>query len=488
MRFRILKFLAIALLATLAIAQAETIEIQGQVSSKEGDTLKISYEGDQAPKVGDPVSITTEIAGRTLDGGKAEVTEVSDGFIHAKILSGRPNVRMKAVIESELKVPETPESLYAQGFEFFQKTLPADANPFEWNTKADTQSPDYATAFEYLKEAATLGHADAQYLCAIDERYGSGASRGSNRNAWLKQAADSGSADAQFILSRAHYLGLYGERKDQDLSLDYLTRAADQKHPRAVAELERRQALIVDEPQAIASSSDSIEPPIRRNASIQDEPTHSGPDVLFFEHASMQGEAVGYFAGNAIPSLERAGMKGRNWNDAFSSIDIQGNVDVYLYEHANFQGRRIHVSRPVVNLGSVMAENGRFENWNDRVSSLKIEPRATAGPGMGGQASQVYATIFSDANFVGDAMELLSSENYPNLKDLRRGRRNWNDTISSIEVADGFVLELYSDANFKGEVIRIDAGQSNLDRIRTIDGRTLRWNDAISSIRIAPRH
>ena len=267
MRFRILNLIALALLTATAIAQTETIEIPGLVSSRDGDTLTIDFEGERNPNIGDPVSISTEIAGRTLDGGNAEVIEVGDGFVRAKVIDGRPNVRMKAVIRSESSLPASPVDLYARGLELFKKALPAKADPFDWNTKADTQSPDYKSAFALLERAATQGHADAQYLCAIDERYRPKNADGSGRNAWLEKAADSGSAEAQFILSRAYYLGLYGENKDPDLSLDYLARAADQNHPEAIAELERRQLLTADLESTVAPRIESEAAP----------PPHGGP-------------------------------------------------------------------------------------------------------------------------------------------------------------------------------------------------------------------
>jgi hypothetical protein len=208
-----------------------------------------------------------------------------------------------------------------------------------------------------------------------------------------------------------------------------------------------------------------------------------------FEHAAMDGASVGFFAGSEIPNLKDVGIHDQDWNDEVSSIEIRGRFDVYLFEHAYYQGRSIVVSESVRNLKSALSASGRYENWNDRVSSLRIEARSGPRPPARPQPeSSVAALVYSDAYFTGSALELVSGESYPNLKGLIRGRRDWNDTISSIELAEGCVLELYTDSNFKGEMIVIDASQNNLDRVRTIEGRTLRWNDTISSIRVSRRY
>ena len=219
------------------------------------------------------------------------------------------------------------------------------------------------------------------------------------------------------------------------------------------------------------------------------EPVNRGPDVLLFEHASMEGEAGGFFAGDGISSLKDIGFRNKSWNDEFSSIEIRGDVDVYLYEHDNFEGRRIHVSESVGNLSSIKNESGRYENWNDRVSSIQIEGRAPPHEALGPEHQpRAVALAYSDANYSGYALELRIGDEYPNLKVFNLGSNSWNDAISSIKVEGDVVIELFSDANFSGEMIRIDTSQNNLDRVRTIEGRTLRWNDAVSSILITRSH
>lgn len=402
------------------------------------------------------------------------------------------NARLIAAILSlaslGLQYASADNALFEKGIESFRMTLPDGSDPFEWNTKANIDSPHYQQAFDYLREAAEQGNPDAQYLCAIDHRYGQSGQRGSQRNPWLARAADAGSPHAQYQLSRALYLGLYGERKDSDLSLDYLARAAEQGHAKAIAELERRQSLMgFDRAPTPPDRRRENPPPIVEKTSIAP-PINAGPDVLLFEHAAMDGEAIGFFAGNEIPNLEDVGFRNQDWNDEITSIEVRGNVDVYLFEHAYYQGRSIIVSESTTNLSSALSLSGRHENWNDRVSSLRIESRSDSPPPIGPHpGSFVAASAYSDAYFTGSALELRSGESYPNLKDMIRGRRDWNDAISSIELAEGYVLELHTDANFEGEVILIDSSQNNMDRVRTSKGRVLRWNDAISSIRVLRR-
>lgn len=73
--------------------------VDGKVVGRSGEDLLIDITGGQAkPEAGNLVTLTAEIAGRTLDAGRAKVIAVAEGVVTARITSGKPNVGMAAVI------------------------------------------------------------------------------------------------------------------------------------------------------------------------------------------------------------------------------------------------------------------------------------------------------------------------------------------------------------------------------------------------------
>jgi hypothetical protein len=53
-----------------------------------------------------------------------------------------------------------------------------------------------------------------------------------------------------------------------------------------------------------------------------------------------------------------------------SSIRVFGNTRIAIYEHRNFEGDRLVVSDDLADLTRVRASYG---NWNDRISSVRVE-------------------------------------------------------------------------------------------------------------------
>ncbi len=211
-------------------------EFQGEVSKKEGESLTITFQDDWAPVVGDPVEITTLIAGRTLSGGTAEVVKVEEGLVIAKILSGKPNIRMQATIVSNNPIPinVSPDDAFDEGLALYKKAFDPEVDYMQFEEFGDPDSKVYQSAIPLLKVAADEGHPLANYLYA--KHYES-----ANRkdppveNSWLKKAAELGIAQAQYKLGIDYRIG-YGVKKNEVLSLEYLLHAAGQQHAQAAHE------------------------------------------------------------------------------------------------------------------------------------------------------------------------------------------------------------------------------------------------------------
>ncbi|MEM9160782.1 MAG: hypothetical protein AAGB46_17165 [Verrucomicrobiota bacterium] len=255
----------------------------------------------------------------------------------------------------------------------------------------------------------------------------------------------------------------------------------------------------------------AIEEPV-----VFEDPMHDRPPaVLFYEDSNMNGEAISLFANEEIRNLNEFELNYKDWNDEISSLEIRDNVEVFLYEHAHFQGKRIQLKDSARSLSSIRDANGRYENWNDKTSSIRVLIRhgetevtvtpAPPDPPVAGpqvppdfkkpesdpktaeEPSTIVAIIYEDSFFKGKSFPIENRAELPNLKDIRRSSRDWNDAISSIKVEGDIIIELYTDINFKGERIQINASQSSMNRVKTLRNRTLRLNDVISSLRVVEK-
>ena len=88
--------------------------------------------------------------------------------------------------------------------------------------------------------------------------------------------------------------------------------------------------------------------------------------------------------------------------------------------------------------------------------------------------SQECATIYADVGYSGASTEICGDVSFVGW--------DWNDTISSVRVPEGFVLVLYEHENYGGAVFTIYADDPDL-REYTGPGGDGTWNDAASSLR-----
>jgi hypothetical protein len=103
--------------------------------------------------------------------------------------------------------------------------------------------------------------------------------------------------------------------------------------------------------------------------------TPSSEQAFFFEHSNFAGATLMFSKGTNIPDLTKWNTPtGQKWNDRISSLKVGSGVRVLSYEHINFGGRCITFSsnKEYPNLSAQNAQLSGTENWNDRISSLKV--------------------------------------------------------------------------------------------------------------------
>ncbi|MCB1124550.1 MAG: hypothetical protein KJT03_23555, partial [Verrucomicrobiae bacterium] len=140
-----------------------------------------------------------------------------------------------------------------------------------------------------------------------------------------------------------------------------------------------------------------------------------------------------------------------------------------LFQDANFGGDFVRVDKSLSSLEDLRDRPGASRKWNDTVSSIKIiaSDDSSYAPGKGLPQA---GTAFEDGEYRGLKLMLYEGQSIPNMQDS-----GWNDRISSIMVLPGYKIQVFQDANFKGDSTIFESHQQKLPGS---------WNDRISSIRV----
>lgn len=109
---------------------------------------------------------------------------------------------------------------------------------------------------------------------------------------------------------------------------------------------------------------------------------YTGPLVTFYENANYRGNAFTLKPGDSIENLNGFNFdQGGRSNDRISSIRIQGNVEVVLFENSRFGGHVMRITQSVRNLADRRLPPDVQGTWNDRISSIQVdETRRTPRP------------------------------------------------------------------------------------------------------------
>jgi len=103
--------------------------------------------------------------------------------------------------------------------------------------------------------------------------------------------------------------------------------------------------------------------------------------VILYEHADYRGDSLVLHPGDVIENFSgKTFPRGGGLNDSVSSIRVEGGAELYVYGDARFRGFVMRLTESVRDLsGRALLDDPR-NNWNDRISSLKVEkPRRRPG-------------------------------------------------------------------------------------------------------------
>ena len=121
-----------------------------------------------------------------------------------------------------------------------------------------------------------------------------------------------------------------------------------------------------------------------------DDRRREGPRVILYQHAGFSGGALVLYPGESIENMSGATFdNGAKLNDAISSIRVEGDAEVFAYENSRYRGDALRLTENARDLSGRPVAGGVSVNWNDRISSLKVErvrgrDRDDRGPGRPG--------------------------------------------------------------------------------------------------------
>ncbi|HEX2862190.1 MAG TPA: hypothetical protein VHN79_11145, partial [Lacunisphaera sp.] len=99
-----------------------------------------------------------------------------------------------------------------------------------------------------------------------------------------------------------------------------------------------------------------------------------GGRVIIYQHAGYGGDSLVLHPGESIDNLSgRTFEHGAKLNDSISSIRIEGNIEVFVYENARYRGEALRLTENARDLTGRPVNGGVSVTWNDRISSLRVE-------------------------------------------------------------------------------------------------------------------
>ncbi len=181
--------------------------------------------------------------------------------------------------------------------------------------------------------------------------------------------------------------------------------------------------------------------------------------VCLYSEPNHRGYVICRFVGQSEYNLDNFGL-----NDRITSIRVLGNAMVSVFEHPNFGGARLDITRDVYDL--------RGSSWSAVISSFSVnrygqEPPPYEPPQPSGQVC-----FFEDQNFRGPSFCAYRGQRFYNLSD---NGGYWNDKISSIRFYGYGRVTVYTNSNFNGLSTQFTSDVYNLSS-------SIWFNDKISSI------
>jgi len=177
--------------------------------------------------------------------------------------------------------------------------------------------------------------------------------------------------------------------------------------------------------------------------------------ACFYRDADYRGDSFCMNAGENLRNLEKG------FNDEISSIRVFGRAQVIVYEHENFGGASKTFTGDVSNP----------RDWKDKITAIQVQYNRI-GFGASGNEPQNGACFYLDADYRGEKYCVNSGESQQHLGEP------YNDKISSIRIFGRAEVTVYHDENFNGSRQTFRQDVPNLRDLRD-------WNDRITSFQVA---
>jgi len=114
----------------------------------------------------------------------------------------------------------------------------------------------------------------------------------------------------------------------------------------------------------------------------EDERGRGEPRVILYEHANFRGDSLVLYPGDTLDNLSGRNFPGgAGLNDSISSIRVENGAAVFVYENSRFRGAVMRLTESVRDLTARPLPDNPTVNWNDRISSLRVEVEHRRGEG-----------------------------------------------------------------------------------------------------------
>jgi hypothetical protein len=172
-----------------------------------------------------------------------------------------------------------------------------------------------------------------------------------------------------------------------------------------------------------------------------------GPRVTVYQQADFRGDSLTFYPGDTLDNLANQGFEGGGYsNDRISSIRIEGGAEVLVYEDSRYRGRVLRLTESVRNLADRLLPESVGANWNDRISSLRVEERRPDVRGGRGERDRPLTRAQADAIIRNAFRDLLVRE--PDLS----GPNVYRDLL----MTQGWTEQMVRDNIRHGEEFRLE--------------------------------
>ncbi len=119
----------------------------------------------------------------------------------------------------------------------------------------------------------------------------------------------------------------------------------------------------------------------------------------------MAGAGLASITAGIAPALAETAAPMPDWNDQISGVKLGANVRIIAYEHGQFEGASIVLSGSGVEADSTgqfpnLLEALKGQNWNNRISSIKVVDGRTGDPSEASDES-LQARFYQNTDFGG---------------------------------------------------------------------------------------